>query len=47
MTTEVESCGPESSFAYGPMIMESTLFTEFDMVCDKSKEVCGMILRRM
>ena len=47
MTSEVESCGPESSFTYGPMIMESTLFTEFDMVCDKSKEVCGMIFRRI
>ena len=39
MTSEVESCGTGSSFAYSPMAMESTLLTEFDMVCDTSKKV--------
>ena len=39
MTSEVESCGPESTYAYAPFKMESTLITEFDMVCDKSREV--------
>ena len=39
MTTEVESCGAGSSFAYSPMAMESTLLTEFDLVCDTYKKV--------
>ena len=39
MTTEVESCGAGSSFAYSPMVMESTLLTEFDLVCDTYKKV--------
>ena len=39
MTTEVESCGPGSSFTYSPMVMESTLLTEFDLVCDTYKKV--------
>ena len=39
MTSEVESCGPESSFAYGQFKMDSTLVTEFDMACNKSREV--------
>ena len=39
MTSEVESCGAESSFAYGQFKMDSTLVTEFDMVCNKSREV--------
>ena len=43
MTSEVESCGPESTYAYAPFKMESTLITEFDMVCDKSREVVRFI----
>ena len=39
MTSEVESCGSESSFAYEQFKMDSTLVTEFDMVCNKSREV--------
>ena len=39
MTSEVESCGPESTYAYAQFKMGSTLITEFDMVCDKSREV--------
>ena len=39
MTTEVESCRAGSSFAYSPMVMESTLLTEFDLVCDTYKKV--------
>ena len=39
MTSEIESCGPESTYAYDQFKMQSTLVTEFDMVCDKSREV--------
>ena len=39
MTSEVESCGSESSFAYEQFKMDSTLVTEFGMVCNKSREV--------
>ena len=39
MTSEVESCGPESTYAYAEFKMESTLITEFDMVCNSSREV--------
>ena len=45
MTSEVESCGPESSFAYGQFKMDSTLVTEFDMVCNKSREVVLIFFR--
>ena len=39
MTSEVESCGPESTYAYADFKMNSTLVTDFDMVCDQAKEV--------
>ena len=39
MTSEVESCGPESTFTYADFKMDSTLVTDFDMVCDQAKEV--------
>ena len=39
MTNEVESCGPESTYAYADFKMNSTLVTDFDMVCDQAKEV--------
>ena len=39
MTSEVESCGPESTYTYAQFKMVSTIITEFDMVCDKSREV--------
>ena len=43
MTSEIESCGPESTYAYDQFKMQSTLVTEFDMVCDKSREVSRFI----
>ena len=43
MTSEIESCGPESTYAYDQFKMQSTLVTEFDMVCDKSREVIRFI----
>ena len=44
MTSEVESCGPESTFVYDKFDMESTLVTEFDMVCNKSREVVRFLV---
>ena len=44
MTSEVESCGPESSYAYAQFKMDSTLVTEFDMVCNKSREVVRSVI---
>ena len=44
MTSEVESCGPESSYAYDQFKMDSTLVTEFDMVCNKSREVVRFVI---
>ena len=45
MTSEVEACGPESSYAYDQFKMDSTLVTEFDMVCDKSREVVRSFIK--
>ena len=47
MTSEVESCGPESTFAYADFKMDSTLVTDFDMVCDQAKEVSDQVLYKL
>ena len=47
MTREVESCGPESTFAYADFKMDSTLVTDFDMVCDQAKEVLDQVLYKL
>ena len=44
MTSDVESCGPESTYVYDQFHMETTLVTEFNMVCNKSREVVRFLV---